>query len=143
MSQATLRFGESRRGESYVNRVVVIGARFRGRYHCGLDRRAWICTDAPDRACDLDRLGQRQSLKGASTPSVLTKNSCAAIEIEREQAGMRSDPRTGCWSWQLTETKTNERGGSFRRRWWNCCIMATNHSSVTAICLMQSTAVFL
>ena len=47
LCQATLRFGDQD-AESYVNRVGGIGARFSGRYHCGLDRRAWICTDAPD-----------------------------------------------------------------------------------------------
>ena len=42
-------FGErSVREESYVIGVVGNGARFSGRYQCGLDRRAWIWTDAPD-----------------------------------------------------------------------------------------------
>jgi hypothetical protein len=36
-----------RRG-SYVNGVVGNSARLSGRYHCGLDRRAWIWADASD-----------------------------------------------------------------------------------------------
>ena len=38
----------SGRGESYVNRVGDNGARLSGRYHCGLDRRAWIWAHASD-----------------------------------------------------------------------------------------------
>jgi hypothetical protein len=35
-------------GDSYVIDLVGNSARPSGRYHCGLDRRAWIWTDAPD-----------------------------------------------------------------------------------------------
>ena len=33
---------------SFVVNLVEISARLSGRYHCGLDRSAWIWADAPD-----------------------------------------------------------------------------------------------
>jgi hypothetical protein len=46
-TQAILLFGDQDAG-SYVNGVVGNSARLSGRYHCGLDRRAWIWADASD-----------------------------------------------------------------------------------------------
>jgi hypothetical protein len=48
MSQATLRFGDQDAGKVMSPLVGGNGARLSGRYYCGLDRRAWIWTDALD-----------------------------------------------------------------------------------------------